>query len=92
MYMCVSVITHVFLFSPALSVVPGVFGTQLQYCIDSIKQLLNQALNSPLKLVYSEAFKATVAFVVFLESNPLRSNFADMLQILLAVSHIFLIH
>ena len=32
--------------APCCSVVPGVFGNQLQYCVASIKQLLQQALKA----------------------------------------------
>lgn len=89
-----------------LSVVPGVFGNQLEYCIDVIKHMMEQALRCPqqevkhrqrlaivrlvceyhfLPKVYSEAFKAATAFVVFLETPNIRNRFVYLLPLLLTV-------
>ena len=94
------------------------FGTQLHYCTDVIKQMLVRALQSnisevclsqclsvclnvyppsnisllhfhfpvsPLQ-VTNEAFKAAVAFVVFLEDNTMRNKFIELVPLLLHVN------
>jgi len=69
-----------------ISVVPGIFGNQLNYCVDVINQMLVRALESQHKEVWSEAFKAATAFIVFLDNNSLRHRFAGLLPLMLAVS------
>lgn len=68
-----------------ITVVPVVFGTQLEYCLDVIKHVLVQALGCSNKDVWTEAFKASTAFIVSLESNQIRNRFTDLLPLLLAV-------
>lgn len=68
-----------------IGVVPGVFGSQLSYCIDVIRQVLVQALESQVTEVSYEAFKAAVAFIVYLDNTATRNRFSDLLPLLLAV-------
>ncbi|KAL5476110.1 hypothetical protein EMCRGX_G026016 [Ephydatia muelleri] len=81
---------HPRLFQSALymiSVVPGIFGVQLDYCLDTLKQLLVQALSCNDLEVSFEAFKAICSFIVFMESSPVKNRFADVLPLMLQVLH-----
>lgn len=68
-----------------ISTVPGIFGNQMDYWIELIRQLLSQALQNPHREVWTEAFKASTAYISFLDNTTIQQQFGELLPFLLTV-------
>jgi hypothetical protein len=65
--------------------VPGIFGNQQNHYLGVIKQMLHQALDHPHKEVWTAAFKATVAFLKYQETDKQRAQFGDLLPLMIRI-------